>query len=363
VAERRRIELINRRNLELDGLGLVAGLDLTLVEIADQYVADLARRTTAAHVENVASRLARSLARMPDKRVRDLRSIDALGLRADALDAGASNRTANLVTETLKAMLHWAVDADLIAANPLARVKKLPETGEHRRYQRRALSDDEIERLLDGVRQDDVNATRLAGARMRVPQEPLFLALLDTGARWSELRRVRWLDVDLRAGLLTLRAENTKARRQRVVPLTGRLAEGLRELQGLQARHLGRIATASDWVFLSPDGCAWGRPTNNVMRLLDRVLERAGLAKVDAQGRKLDIHALRHCFATRLARRGVALVHAQRLLGHSDPKLTAQVYQHLDAEDLRGAIAALDAKQNTGHSARHHQLTSDSLSS
>ena len=39
-----------------------------------------------------------------------------------------------------------------------------------------------------------------------------------------------------------------------------------------------------------------------------------------------------------MARRGVPLVMAQRLLGHSDPKLTAQVYTHLDAEDLRGAV-------------------------
>ena len=28
----------------------------------------------------------------------------------------------------------------------------------------------------------------------------------------------------------------------------------------------------------------------------------------------------------------------QRLMGHSDPKLTAQVYTHLDVEDLRKAL-------------------------
>ena len=38
------------------------------------------------------------------------------------------------------------------------------------------------------------------------------------------------------------------------------------------------------------------------------------------------------------ARNGAGLVHVQRLMGHSDPKLTAQVYTHLDVEDLRGAI-------------------------
>jgi hypothetical protein len=35
------------------------------------------------------------------------------------------------------------------------------------------------------------------------------------------------------------------------------------------------------------------------------------------------------------------LSHAQAALGYSDPKLTAQVYTHLQAEDLRGSLAAM----------------------
>ena len=42
-----------------------------------------------------------------------------------------------------------------------------------------------------------------------------------------------------------------------------------------------------------------------------------------------------------MARRGVPLVVAQRLLGHSDPKLTARAYVHLDVEDIRTAIEGL----------------------
>jgi integrase len=58
-------------------------------------------------------------------------------------------------------------------------------------------------------------------------------------------------------------------------------------------------------------------------------------------GRKLDIHALRHTVATRLARTGAPLVQAQQILGHSDPRLTARTYAHLGVEDLRGAVEAL----------------------
>lgn len=65
------------------------------------------------------------------------------------------------------------------------------------------------------------------------------------------------------------------------------------------------------------------------------------LPKFDERGDKIDIHALRHTIASRLARNGVGLSQAQKLLGHSDPKLTAAIYTHLEAEDLRAAVECL----------------------
>ena len=88
---------------------------------------------------------------------------------------------------------------------------------------------------------------------------------------------------------------------------------------------------------------ARGSYTTNLMRIMNRLFVAAGIPKVDTQGRKLDIHALRTTAASRMARNGVPLVQAQRLLGHSDPKLTAQAYTDLDAEDLRGAVEGLPA--------------------
>jgi integrase len=171
----------------------------------------------------------------------------------------------------------------------------------------------------------------------------MWRMFLDTGARWNELRQASWSDVDLWRGLLTLRAESTKARRQRVIPLRRDTVEMLRELQALQQRALRRAVGAADRLLLTPDGLGYAASTNNPMRTLDRVLERAGIQKVGPDGRKLDLHALRHTFATRLARAGVGLAQTQRLLGHSDPKLTARVYTHLEAEDLREAVEAIGA--------------------
>ena len=76
-------------------------------------------------------------------------------------------------------------------------------------------------------------------------------------------------------------------------------------------------------------------------RILRRVLDAAGIPRLDDRGRKVDLHALRHTCASRLARAQVGLVKAQNLLGHADPKLTARVYSHVDVEDLRDAVLPL----------------------
>lgn len=208
---------------------------------------------------------------------------------------------------------------------------------------RRALSDAEIERLLVAAAEDDAECagSTVNGRRersVRVPQLPLWTALIETAARWGELTSVTWLDLDADRLALTLRAATTKAGRTRVIPLPQSLVDELLALRAVHQRVRLRVVQPTDRVFLSPDGADWAEYTTNGRRLLRRVLDRAGIARCDALGRVVDIHALRHTAATGMARRGVPLVVAQRVLGHASPELTAKVYTHLEVEDLRVAV-------------------------
>ena len=76
-------------------------------------------------------------------------------------------------------------------------------------------------------------------------------------------------------------------------------------------------------------------------RVSDGDLRAAGIAKTDTQGRTLDIHCLRHTFATLLARNGVSPATAQKLMRHSDIRLTMNLYTQLDLADTASALAAL----------------------
>ncbi len=93
----------------------------------------------------------------------------------------------------------------------------------------------------------------------------------------------------------------------------------------------------------SPDGHPLCVPTNNAMLVLNRLLAAARMERADVHGRSLDLHALRHTAASRFARHGAPLAVTQRILGHSDPKLTARVYVQLGVEEMRGVVETAGA--------------------
>jgi integrase len=148
--------------------------------------------------------------------------------------------------------------------------------------------------------------------------------------------------VDFERALLTLRATNTKSRKERSIPLLGTLVGELRALQPEHVSILGRPLRPSDLVFRSPEGCAWPRHSVNVTRMLHRLLDVAEIDRLDAQGKKIDVHAMRHSFASRLARNGVPITFAQKLLGHATVEMTARVYTHLGDQQMREAIGRIE---------------------
>ncbi len=58
-------------------------------------------------------------------------------------------------------------------------------------------------------------------------------------------------------------------------------------LRALHESVLKRLPNVDDRIFLSPAGCPWPRESTNARRLLDRLLNQAGIPKVNHAGEKL----------------------------------------------------------------------------
>jgi integrase len=361
VAERMRGELIAKRDLEMAGLAPVEGQNRELTELAEIYIADLAVRASDAHMRNVKARIARVLRSVRARRVSDLRPHMLLEHRARRVADGAGHATVNHEIKHVVGMLRWAERNRLIAQNPVPAIKPLPLDRGHLRRRRRAMSDAEIERFLRAARDDDrsiqdrwsAKISILAGSKgktwnererpTRVPQFPLWFAFLETGARYRELTSTCWGDLNETARTLTLRSETTKNGKGRTIPLRDELVQ---ELVGLRAIHelvLGRALRTEDRIFRTPECLAWPAISRPLLLHLSRILDRAGIERVDAHGEVIDIHAMRHSAASRLARSGAPITHTQRILGHSSVEMTSKYYVHVSVEELREAVERVEA--------------------
>jgi integrase len=130
-----------------------------------------------------------------------------------------------------------------------------------------------------------------------VPPErsAVYRVAATTGLRRSEIGSLVWRDVDLKNGFITIQASSAKNRKTAILPIPEGTVEALAALKG--------GAFESDSVF----------KTLPNMRTFYKDLKRSGLQKTK-KFEGIDFHALRATFATSLARAGVMLTQAQRLM-------------------------------------------------
>ena len=158
----------------------------------------------------------------------------------------------------------------------------------------------------------------------------MYKTMVLTGLRRGELADLRVCDLDLTGPLprICLPADVAKNRKAAQLLLRDDLAAELRDW--LKETKKSGV----DAVFRVPV---------ELVKILKRDLSLAGIPYRDEQGRTLDVHALRHTTATFLSRAKVPPAVAQRIMRHSDIKLTLQVYTDVQQLDEATAITALPA--------------------
>ena len=265
--------------------------------------------------------------RLADITARDLkRYIAAIGRR------GVSPDTVRLAYAPLRLMLTTAHEDGVIATNPAAGVRPIvarPDAEPIEQTRARALTADEIERLLDAL----------------PPRWRLLVRLLaETGLTVSEAIALRWSDVDLgrRRVLVRRRLYRGRMGSTEVALRPARRPDHggarPRSLAGQEAggRGGGRRPRCSPH---SPGGYLMAE---NVRRAFLAAAAKAGVE--DAS-----LHTLRHTCATKLSRRGLNAKQVQLWLGHHSPAFTLSTYVHLLSDDLPDSPfeAAWDTPRDT----------------
>lgn len=225
----------------------------------------------------------------------------------------ARKSTANRILTVLKAILNKAFQDDLVRDDSV-----------WRKVKPYANADEPITRFLTNA-----EATRLLNA-CRPDFRELVMAALLTGARYSELTRLKASNVNTDTALIYITAE-AKSGKGRHVPLHD---DALDYFKGLVAGKRG-----DDLVLTKQDGSEWGK--NHHVRLLQAACENA---KVEPA---IGFHELRHTYASTLAQLGVDLLTISKLIGHADTRITSRHYAHLCDKTLADAVKKLPSFGHT----------------
>ncbi len=221
--------------------------------------------------------------------------------------------TRNAALRRVNSFCRWAVQTDRLSESSILKIQP-KRNSEERRRKRRALTQEEVERLISMTRH------RGGPGRIgRMSRAMLYDVAVHTGFRRNELASLRSEDFALDGNIpyISLRAAGAKNRKATKQPIEKRLASELRQF--LRTRPRKRPV--------------WDIP-RDAARMLRRDLATAGIPPVDAEGRVIDFHALRHTYITALARNGVSTAHAQILARHASVQTTLGYYTHLELADL-----------------------------
>jgi integrase len=258
----------------------------------------------------------------------DMREIDVERIRSYIQELKKATKSVIRQRQTLHILqkaFGLAVDEKIVDANPVKLVPK-PKYVPNRR---RSLTVEEARRLLVAAKGDRYEA--------------VYVLAITAGLRIGEILGLRWEDVDLDAGTVTIfrTISDPGGRRQEGPPKTAssrrtiylsRLA--IEALRGLSKGQKG-------YIFLSPRGNPIV-PTWFAQYPWAEMRKKAALEGVV-------FHQLRHTAATLRLQAGTHPVIVQELLGHSSVSITLDIYSHATADLHRESAEKVDEILDSGY--------------
>lgn len=253
---------------------------------------------------------------------------DVRQLMNEKRTSGQSPRTVHHIRAVLRTALHQAERDGLVVRNAAA----LAEPSRVEAREMRAFTPDEARAFQQAIEGD--------------PDEALYLVTLDAGLRQGEVLGLRWEDVSLQAGTITVKkalqridgelvlVEPKSMSSRRRIKLSSVAAQALRD-------HHTRQTEESDRVTWLPFGLVFTGPHGHPLD--GNRLTKRFVALLKAHGLpRIRFHDLRHSSASLLLSQHIPPRVVMERLGHSTITLTMNTYSHVIAELNQEAADAID---------------------
>lgn len=280
------------------------------------------------------------------------------------IEHGLAFSTLETINNVLSQIFKTALDDDIIRKNPasgaLAELKKM---NHYVREKRHAMTIPQQRAFIDTIRDHPWAEHWL----------PLFVFFLGIGCRVEEVIGLRWADVDMEEGLITLDhrllcydRKLRKARyyilpglkngdKMRQIPILNEVRQALLDERTFQKNN-GMTCKVNydgytDFIFLNRFGNVHNPRTIN--NTIDRIIDTYNREEIEAAKKEdrvplliphFSIHSFRHTFATRYCEVDDNVKVLQEILGHKDIRTTMDIYVEVTNASKKKTFDGLDGK-------------------
>ncbi len=325
------------------GVHVPRGASITIAQAGEHWIArceadKLERATILQYRQHLANHVTPHIGAV---KLADLTGPQVASFDRQLHKAGASDSMRRKVLVSLSSLLRLAMREGEINRNPA--------DGHRVKANKRARR-----KLKIGVDIPSLDEIRAFLEALNERWRPFFLTAVFTGMRASELRGLKWANVDLKRGEIHVRERADRYNDighpkseagERTIPIGPIVVNTLKELK------LKSPKTDLGLTFPTRSGSVQSA-SNIRRRALIPLMEKAGVVDKSGEAKYTGLHALRHFYASWLINpkdlggQGLPPKVVQERLGHSTLAMTTDTYGHLfprgdDATQLREAELAL----------------------
>jgi integrase/recombinase XerD len=232
------------------------------------------------------------------------------------------NSSLAIVRSSLNCFFEWLIERDFLVQNPFKKIPypKVAYTDS------RAFTPKEFDTICSAVN------TKIQWASLLVKKRniALIMFLIFTGVRKEELLGLELSDLDFDTKLIKIRAETSKSKKSRIIPMNHELISYLEDYLIFRKEYTCK----SLWISTTLDRPFTQHGAKHLIELISKE------TKVNCH-----LHRFRHTFATNYYKRTHDLVGLKSLMGHSSLKMTLTYLRSLPDSHVVEQIQRMTLKE------------------